>query len=214
MQCTAPVRSTVRVFASLMVMFAITAGLASAAEQRVQEVNYSSVEVHGIKVFYREAGPAEGPPILLSNPTSRAEARPEDLIAWTDGRALVATGSPFGDVSYQGRRIRTAQCNNSYIFPAMGLGILSVRARRVTESMFMVAAQALAECSPALSDPQGALLPPLEDIRGVSRRVALAVAAEAQRQGVAERAPAEASERLVDAKMWTPHYSRLRRRAG
>jgi malic enzyme len=71
-----------------------------------------------------------------------------------------------------------------------------------------------AECSPALSDPQGALLPPLEDIRGVSRRVALAVAAEAQRQGVAERAPAEASERLVDAKMWTPHYSRLRRRAG
>jgi malate dehydrogenase (oxaloacetate-decarboxylating) len=155
-------------------------------------------------------------PIILplSNPTSRAEARPEDLIAWTDGRALVATGSPFGDVPYQGRRIRTAQCNNSYIFPAMGLGILSVRARRVTESMFMVAAQALAECSPALSDPQGALLPPLEDIRGVSRRVALAVAAEAQRQGVAERAPAEASERLVDAKMWTPHYSRLRRRAG
>lgn len=74
----------------------------------------------------------------------------------------------------------------------------------------MVAAQALAECSPALSDPQGALLPPLEDMR----RVALAVAAEAQRQGVAERAPAEASERLVDAKMWTPHYSRLRRRAG
>ena len=81
-------------------------------------------------------------------------------------------------------------------------------------TLFMVAAQALAECSPALSDPQGALLPPLEDIRGVSRRVALAVAAEAQRQGVAERAPAEASERLVDAKMWTPHYSRLRRRAG
>jgi malate dehydrogenase (oxaloacetate-decarboxylating) len=155
-------------------------------------------------------------PIILplSNPTSRCEAQPEDLIAWTDGRALIATGSPFGDVAYQGRRIRIAQCNNSCIFPAMGLGVLSVRARQVTESMFMAASHALAECSPALGDPQEALLPPLEDIRRVSRRIALAVAAEAQRQGVAESTSAEGLERLVDAKMWTPHYVRLKRRAG
>jgi malate dehydrogenase (oxaloacetate-decarboxylating) len=149
----------------------------------------------------------------LSNPTSRSEAQPADLIAWTAGRALVATGSPFDEVSYQGRRIRIAQCNYSYIFPAMGLGILSVRAQRVTDSMFMAAAHTLAECSPALSDPQGALLPPLEDVRGVSRWIALAVAAEAQRQGVAEPTSAEVLERLVDAKMWTPHYAQLRRRA-
>jgi malate dehydrogenase (oxaloacetate-decarboxylating) len=150
----------------------------------------------------------------LSNPTSQSEAEPSDLIAWTDGRTLIATGSPFDAVSYQGRRIRIAQCNNSYIFPAMSLGILSVRAHRVTESMFMAAAHALAECSPALSDPQGALLPPLEDIRRVSRRIALAVAAEAQHRGVAARTSAEELERLVDAKMWIPHYAQLRRQIG
>jgi malate dehydrogenase (oxaloacetate-decarboxylating) len=89
-----------------------------------------------------------------------------------------------------------------------------VRAHRVTESMFMAAAHALAECSPALSEPQGALLPPLEDIHRVSRRIALAVAAEAQHRGVAARTSAEELDRLVDAKMWTPHYAQLRRQIG
>ena len=83
----------------------------------------------------------------LSNPTSRAEATPADLIAWTDGRALIATGSPFDDVSYGGRRFPIAQCNNSYIFPGLGLGVLAVGARRVTDAMFMAAARALADCS-------------------------------------------------------------------
>ncbi len=87
----------------------------------------------------------------LSNPTSRAEATPADLIAWTDGRALIATGSPFEDVSYGGRRFPIAQCNNSYVFPGLGLGVLAVGAQRVSDAMFMAAARALADCSPARS---------------------------------------------------------------
>jgi malate dehydrogenase (oxaloacetate-decarboxylating) len=147
----------------------------------------------------------------LSNPTSRSEAVPADLVVWSGGRALVATGSPFADVSYQGRTLRIAQCNNSYIFPAMGLGILAARARRVTEDMFMAASRAFAECSPALHDSHAALLPPLEDIRRVARHIAVAVAGEAQRNGVAEPASAGELERQVDAKVWTPQYPRLRR---
>jgi malate dehydrogenase (oxaloacetate-decarboxylating) len=113
---------------------------------------------------------AEHPVIFpLSNPTSRAEATPADLIAWTDGRALVATGSPFGDVTYKGRRFPIAQCNNSYIFPGLGLGILASGAKRVSDSMFMAAARALAEFSMAGRDPAAPLLPPLAESRRVSR---------------------------------------------
>jgi malate dehydrogenase (oxaloacetate-decarboxylating) len=101
------------------------------------------------------ANHVERPVILpLSNPTSRMEATPTELIQWTDGRALVATGSPFGPVEWKGRCYPVAQCNNSYIFPGMGLGILAVRARRVSDEMLMAAATALGECSPAISDPR------------------------------------------------------------
>ena len=85
----------------------------------------------------------------LSNPTSRCEATPEDLMRWTEGRAIIGTGSPFHAVEWEGRKIPVDQTNNSYIFPGVGLGILAVKARRVTDSMFMAAAQALAELSPA-----------------------------------------------------------------
>ncbi len=149
----------------------------------------------------------------LSNPTSRCEATPADLLAWTEGRALVATGSPFADIAYKGRTIPVTQCNNSYIFPGLGLGILAVQARRVTDGMFMAASMALAEASPALSKPDAPLLPSLEDIRKVSRRIALAVAAEAQRAGVAERTSEEEIARLVDQRMWVPRYARLKKRS-
>jgi malate dehydrogenase (oxaloacetate-decarboxylating) len=149
----------------------------------------------------------------LSNPTSRCEATPADLLAWTEGRALVATGSPFADIAYKGRTIPVTQCNNSYIFPGLGLGILAAQARRVTDGMFMAASMALAEASPALSKPDAPLLPSLEGIRQVSRRIALAVAAEAQRAGVAERTSDEEIARLVDQRMWVPRYARLKKRS-
>jgi malate dehydrogenase (oxaloacetate-decarboxylating) len=150
----------------------------------------------------------------LSNPTAHAEATPADLVVWTEGRALIATGSPFADVPYHGSVIRIAQCNNNCIFPAVGLGVLAVGARRVTDEMFMAAARALAECSPALSDPKASLLPPVKDIRTVARHIALAVAAEAQRQGVAEPTTAEEPERLVDARRWEPRYRPMKRAVG
>ncbi|MBV8228740.1 MAG: NAD-dependent malic enzyme, partial [Planctomycetaceae bacterium] len=150
----------------------------------------------------------------LSNPTSRAEATPADLIAWTDGRALIATGSPFDDVSYGGRRFPIAQCNNSYVFPGLGLGVLAVGARRVSDAMFMAAARALADCSPAGHDPAGPLLPPLSESRRVSRAIALAVAAAAQRDGLSAPFRPEELERLVDAKIWQPRYLPMRPKRG
>jgi malate dehydrogenase (oxaloacetate-decarboxylating) len=149
----------------------------------------------------------------LSNPTSRCEAVPSDLLAWTDGKALVATGSPFPDVTHRGRTIPIPQCNNSYIFPGLGLGVLAAGARRITDGMFMAASLALADSSPALRNTDAPLLPPLADIRSVSRRIALAVAAEARRAGVTSRAGGDNLERLVDARMWMPLYPRLKRKA-
>ncbi|MDF1743823.1 MAG: NAD-dependent malic enzyme [Gimesia sp.] len=122
----------------------------------------------------------------LSNPTSRAEATPADLLEWTNGKAVIATGSPFDAVDYKGVTHTIAQCNNSYIFPAMGLGILASRARRVTDSMFMAAAMALKETSPALKDPNASLLPSLTTIREVGRHIASAVASAAIEAGVAD----------------------------
>jgi Malic enzyme, NAD binding domain/GAF domain len=101
----------------------------------------------------------------LSNPTSHSEAEPPDLIAWTEGRALVATGSPFAPVKYNGKTIEIAQSNNVFIFPAVGLGVVGSRARRVTDKMLLAAAKALGNHSPALQDPTGFLLPRVKTIR-------------------------------------------------
>ena len=147
----------------------------------------------------------------LSNPTSRAEATPADLLRWTDGKAMIATGSPFDPVSYEGQTHSIAQCNNSYVFPAMGLGVLASGARRVTEDLFMVAAEALKEKSPALDDPHASLLPSLKEIRSVGRHIAIAVALEAQRQGLAEASSREEITTRIDRTMWSPEYRTLRR---
>ena len=145
----------------------------------------------------------------LSNPTSKSEAKAEDLIQWTDGRALVASGSPFAPVSYGGRKIPIAQCNNIYIFPAMGLGVVASGARRVTEPMMLAAARALAGNSPALKDASASLLPPLTDIRRVAAEIAFAVGVEAQRDGVAPKlSQDELRERVLKAQ-WTPAYTAL-----
>jgi malate dehydrogenase (oxaloacetate-decarboxylating) len=147
----------------------------------------------------------------LSNPTSRAEALPGDLIAWTEGRALVATGSPFEDVEYGGRRIPIGQCNNAYIFPGVGLGVIAAQARRVTDAMFIAAARTLSDLAPVRRDPALALVPPLIEVRDVAKRVALAVGMQAQRDGVADALPEEELRSRIEATMWTPDYLPYRR---
>jgi malate dehydrogenase (oxaloacetate-decarboxylating) len=147
----------------------------------------------------------------LSNPTSKCEAIPSNLLAWTEGRALIATGSPFAPVQYDGRAISIGQCNNSFIFPGVGLGVIVSGARRVTDAMFVTAARVLSEFSPSAVDPEESLYPPLERVREVSHRVALAVAMEAQRSGLAEEIPIEILEQNVREKMWSPNYVPLRR---
>jgi malate dehydrogenase (oxaloacetate-decarboxylating) len=142
----------------------------------------------------------------LSNPTTRSEANPEYLIRWTGGRALVATGSPYPPVRYEGRTIPIAQCNNVYIFPAVGLGVVASGARRVTDGMMLAAARALGEHSPARTDPSGSLLPALRDIRAVAQAIATAVGLEAQRAGVAPKTRPEELRDRVAATQWAPEY--------
>jgi malate dehydrogenase (oxaloacetate-decarboxylating) len=147
----------------------------------------------------------------LSNPTSKSEAVPADLIAWTEGRALVATGSPFEPVTYGGRTFTIGQCNNVFIFPGVGLGVIAVGAKRVTDAMFIAAARALSAFSPARQDPTASLYPSLTQVRDVSRAVAQAVAAEAVRSGLAALLSAEEQAARINATMWTPAYPQVRR---
>ena len=142
----------------------------------------------------------------LSNPTSRSEATPSDLMQWTDGRALIGTGSPFAPVNWEGRQIPIDQTNNSYIFPGLGLGILSVSARRVTDNMFMAAAKCLAGLSPALKSKSGRLLPAVSELRLVSFAIAKAVALQAVADGVAEAPASETIESRICANVWQPEY--------
>ncbi|QUM90597.1 NAD-dependent malic enzyme [Moritella sp. 36] len=147
----------------------------------------------------------------LSNPTSRVEATPQDLIRWTEGRALVATGSPFPAVSYGDELITIAQCNNSYIFPGIGLGVLAAKATRVTNAMLMAASRALADCSPLGRDGEGPLLPPLTDIHSVSKEIAFWVAKTAQLQGVALQTSDEAIRNKIEKSFWLPEYREYKR---
>ncbi|MDE3188865.1 MAG: NAD-dependent malic enzyme [Acidobacteriota bacterium] len=142
----------------------------------------------------------------LSNPTSKSEAVPADLLRWTDGRALIGTGSPFAAVEFGGKRIPISQVNNSYIFPGLALGILVSRARHVTNAMIMAAAKALAQLSPARKNKDAPLLPPIADSRKVSLVVAEAVGKQAIADGVAEGADeATLREQLLDY-VWEPVY--------
>jgi malate dehydrogenase (oxaloacetate-decarboxylating) len=142
----------------------------------------------------------------LSNPTSRSEATPEQLLAWTEGQALIGTGSPFPPVSVGGRSVNIDQTNNSYIFPGVGLGLIAVGVRRVTDAMFMAAALALAELSPTKTDKTGSLLPPVDQLRTVSLAVAEAVARQAQHDGLAEVRGADDLPARIAAHVWQPQY--------
>jgi malate dehydrogenase (oxaloacetate-decarboxylating) len=140
----------------------------------------------------------------LSNPTSKAEAVPADLIRWTDGRALVATGSPFDPVEHDGVTYRIAQANNALVFPGLGLGVSVARAARITETMITAAAEAVATLSDART--QGAsLLPPVSNLRTVSATVAIAVAHAAEKEGLAQSTMDNAVQAVQQA-MWRPQY--------
>ena len=140
----------------------------------------------------------------LSNPTSRSEARPQDLTNWTDGRALIGSGSPFPPVEWAGALRPVDQTNNSYIFPGIGLGVLAVNARRISDGMFMAAARALAAMSPALGGQSERLLPPVESLRDVAVHVAIAVAEQAVREGLGTMPDDLAA--AVNAQVWEPEY--------
>jgi malate dehydrogenase (oxaloacetate-decarboxylating) len=140
----------------------------------------------------------------LSNPTSKAEAVPEDLIRWTDGRALIATGSPFPAVSHGGHIYTIAQANNALVFPGLGLGVAVVHAERVTDAMIAAAADAIAALTDATS-PGAPLLPPVTDLRMISAAVAIAVARAAAAQGLAQKPLTDPVQQVVQA-MWRPEF--------
>ncbi|MGM7724441.1 NAD-dependent malic enzyme [Metabacillus sp. Hm71] len=145
-------------------------------------------------------------PVILpmSNPTSLSEAKPIDLIRWTEGRALVATGSPFVPVTYNNTIYTIGQSNNAFIFPGLGLGTMVTQAQLITDSMFIAAAEAIAN-SMDVSQPGASLLPKVEELRAISEKVAIEVAKAAIREGVARIKPTNIEQAVRDA-MWEPRY--------
>ncbi|HIG71311.1 MAG TPA: NAD-dependent malic enzyme, partial [Myxococcales bacterium] len=145
----------------------------------------------------------------FSNPTSKAEAVPADIINWTDGRALVATGSPFPEVEYGGRSIRIGQSNNVYVFPGVGLGCLVGEAREVTDSMFTIAAEIVAASVSEEALASGTLFPRLTELREITARIACAVVREANALGVGGDIPDAEIEARVSNTMWNPQYPKI-----
>ncbi|WP_455922808.1 NAD-dependent malic enzyme [Pseudomonas putida] len=144
----------------------------------------------------------------LSNPTSQIEAHPKDILQWTDGQALVATGSPFLPIEVLGKVFPIAQCNNSYIFPGVGLGAIVSQATRITDGMLMASAQALADCA-----REGQMLPALREVQTVSKRIAFAVAKAAQADGVAVPQGDDDLNAAIEAQFWKPVYRQYKRRS-
>lgn len=133
----------------------------------------------------------------LSNPTSKSEADPQNLLKWTHGKAIIATGSPFAHVS---------QCNNVYIFPGVGLGVIISRAKKVTDRMFLAAANILAEHSPLLKNERGTLFPSFQILREVSCEIAIGVALVAQEEGVGKRFTLSQLKQKLKENVWFPDY--------
>ena len=159
------------------------------------------------RVIRAMAAGTERPMILpLSNPTSKAEATPIDVFRWSDGRALVATGSPFDAVELDGRRLEVGQANNVFIFPGLGLGAIAAEVSAITPRMFLLAAQTLATAVTDERLASGALYPPVDALRAVSRAIAVQVAREAVDEGLAGIDPASDIGALVDGAMWWPEY--------
>jgi malate dehydrogenase (oxaloacetate-decarboxylating) len=149
----------------------------------------------------------------LSNPSDRAEAAPKDLIQWTEGRALIATGTEFPPVTFNGKTFEIAQCNNFYIFPAIGLAVVASKAKRVTDKMMITAASALGDFQDAKGnnkygndDAESPLLPPIENMRDVAMHIAIKVALQAQQDGVAPEMSEQKVSEQVQKRFWIPGY--------
>ncbi|HYL83047.1 MAG TPA: NAD-dependent malic enzyme [Candidatus Angelobacter sp.] len=142
----------------------------------------------------------------LSNPTTRSEATPQDLMDWTEGRALIGAGSPFEPVTVGGKKVRVSQTNNSYIFPGLALGIVASKARRVTDGMIKAAAKELARHVPTQKDKNAQLLPPISRARELARWIGGAVGKEAMRDGQSELAGEEELQRELEENIWEPVY--------
>jgi malate dehydrogenase (oxaloacetate-decarboxylating) len=152
-------------------------------------------------------------PIILplSNPIKQIEALPEQVLAWTQGQAIIATGSPFSPVEYQGKHHSIAQCNNSYIFPGIGLAIVSAKITRISDEMLMAASEVLAEESPRVKNGEGELLPPLNSIVELSKKIAFAVAKVAFKQQYALVVTDEVLLTQIEQNFWQPSYRQYRR---
>lgn len=164
------------------------------------------------EIVRRMAAACDRPVIFpLSNPTSHAEADPADLVRWTDGKVLVAAGSPFPSVTVDGREVPVAQANNVYVFPAIGLAVTASRASRVTDRMMVAAARAVGDCAarfaPDNGDAPAPLLPPLREMRDAARDIAVAAATAAVEDGVAPKATQEELRAAVEAAQWSPKYA-------
>lgn len=147
----------------------------------------------------------------LSNPSRQVEATPEQVITWTDGDVIIATGSPFAPVAYKGKRYPIAQCNNSYIFPGIGLGVIACKARIISDEMLRAASKTLAEASPRANTGEGGLLPPFTELAELSRKIAFNVAKVAMQQGLALELDDALLQQKIDDNFWTPQYRQYKR---
>jgi malate dehydrogenase (oxaloacetate-decarboxylating) len=164
------------------------------------------------KIIRLMAENVERPIIMpLSNPNSLSEARPDDLLKWTDARAIIATGSPFPDVEYENKCYRIAQSNNAFAFPGVGLGAIAVKAKHISDDMLWAATKALTACSPSAQDKTAPILPRLSDSKIVSVQIALAVAAKAREEGLAQIPEDADLHDAIKRMMWEPEYYPYRR---
>lgn len=147
----------------------------------------------------------------LSNPSKQVEATPDNIIKWTDGEVVVATGSPFSPVKYNNKIIHIAQCNNSYIFPGIGLGVIACKSRIISDEMLMAASNVLADASPQASCPDADLLPPMTEISELSRAIAFAVAKVAMEQELALQLTDEVLLAKIEANFWRAEYRTYKR---
>jgi malate dehydrogenase (oxaloacetate-decarboxylating) len=147
----------------------------------------------------------------LSNPSRQVEAHPQQVTEWSQGNAMVATGSPFEPVDYQGKRYEISQCNNSYIFPGIGLGVIACKSRRVSDEMLMVASTTLAGLAPKSTNREHGILPPLTALQDISRKIAFAVARKAMEQNFCLQMSDEDLLQSIDRGFWLPGYREYRR---